>query len=61
MARIREAYVGEDGEVRVARSKRGGVMGVLIALALVGGGVWAFDAVYGDGAPNAELSGAAPN
>lgn len=59
MARIREAYVGEDGEVRIVRPKRGGVMGVLLALALVGGGVWAFDAVYG--APNVELSGAAPN
>jgi len=61
LARIREAYVGEDGEVRITRSKRGGVMGILIALALVGGGVWAFDVVYGYGPNNAELSGAAPN
>jgi len=61
LARIREAQIGEDGEVYIVRPKRGGAMGLILALALVGGGVWAFDTVYGDSAPAKELSGAAPN
>jgi len=37
------------------------MLGALIALALVAGGVWAFDAIYGDRASAIQLSGAAPN
>ena len=61
MARIREAHIAEDGEIRIARGKGGGVFGALFALALVAGGVWAFDAVYGDRASAIQLSEAAPN
>lgn len=61
MARIREAHISEDGEVTIVRPKRGGAFGVLLAIALVGGGVWAFDSVYGERATVVQLSGAAPN
>ena len=45
MARIREAQIGEDGDIRIVR--RGGGWRVVLALALLAGGVWLFDATYG--------------
>ena len=61
MARIREAQIGEDGEIRIVRRSGGGVFGVLLALVLVIGGVWAFDAVYGDQSDAIEISDAVSN
>lgn len=46
MARIREAHIGEDGEIRIARQGGGGWR-VVLALALIVGGVWFFDESYG--------------
>lgn len=62
MARIREAEIGEDGEIRIVRhGGGGGVFGVVLALVLVIGGVWAFDAVYGDQSDAIEISDAVSN
>lgn len=61
MARIREAEIAENGEVRIVRPKKGGMLGVMLALGLIAGGVWAFDTAYGASGFWIELSGAASN
>ena len=47
MARIREAHIGDDGEIRIVRSKFADGWRAMIGLALIVGGVWLFDTTYG--------------
>jgi hypothetical protein len=62
MARIREAYIAEDGEIHVRRARSGGGWRLVLAVVLLAGGVWMFDQTYGDGRATAsEQSDVAPN
>jgi hypothetical protein len=47
VARIREAEIGDDGEIRIIRSKFAEGWRALIGLTLIVGGVWLFDTTYG--------------
>lgn len=47
MARIREARIGDDGEIHIVRAKFAEGWRALVGLVLIGGGVWLFDTTYG--------------